>query len=105
MSEAKPLNDVVDVVDVDVVGVAAVVESAVDRVATKAEEIHRAVGNAPITLLERLGLLASSADDLREVHQDAIGVVYDLVREINHSVHDLGQELRQSLEERDSAEA
>ena len=97
MSEAKTLNDVLDVVDV--------VENAVDRVATKAEEIHRAVGNAPITLLERLGLLASSADELREVHRDAIGVVYDLVRDINHSVHDLGQDLARSLEERDSAEA
>lgn len=100
MNEGKPLKDVVDVVDV--------VEDTVDRVATRAEEIHRAVGNAPITLLERLGLLASSADDLREVHQDAIGVVYDLVRDINHSVHDLAQDLThdlaKSLEERDSAE-
>jgi hypothetical protein len=95
MTQAKPLNDMV--------------ETAVDRVATKAEEIHRAVGAAPITMLERLGLLAESADDLREVHNDAVGVVYDLVRDINHSVHDLSKDLTEDLkttfEELDSAEA
>jgi hypothetical protein len=95
MTQAKPLNDMV--------------ETAVDRVATKAEEIHRAVGAAPITMLERLGLLAKSADDLREVHNDAVGVVYDLVRDINHSVHDLTKDLTEDLkttfEELDSAEA
>jgi hypothetical protein len=58
----------------------------VDEGADTAEEIHRKVLNLPLDLLERNGVLGSTTKDLRRFQDETIGVVYDLVRGINHEV-------------------
>ena len=65
------------------------VRDAVDKGATTAEEIHKAVASLPLNALEKLELFETSAKEVKEIQDLSIGAVYDLIREINHQVTDL----------------
>ena len=69
------------------------VRKAVDEGADAAEEIHKKVVNLPLDVLERNGVLESTAKDLRRFQDQAIGAVYDLVRGINHDVVKLANDV------------
>lgn len=77
------------------------IEDAVDRGATTAEEIHRAIADMPLGVLERLGLLERTAGDVRRVQDASLGAVYALIREVNHHVARLAADL---LEQRSGRE-
>ena len=69
------------------------VEDAVDKGATTVEEIHRAIADMPLTVLERLGLLEATTTEVRRVQETSIGAIYDLIRDVNHKVAKLATEL------------
>jgi predicted transcriptional regulator len=69
------------------------VRKAVDDGADAAEEIHKKAVNLPLDLLERNGVLESTAEDIRRLQDQAIGAVYDLVRGINHEVVKLADDV------------
>ena len=62
------------------------VERTVDRGTTTCEEIHRAIAEVPFDTLERVGVLERSRDDVKRIHDETVGAVYDLIRDINHQV-------------------
>ena len=72
------------------------VRDAVDKGATAAEEIHKAVVSLPLNVVEKLELFETSAKEVKKVQDLSIGAVYDLVREINHQVTDLAAEILQT---------
>jgi hypothetical protein len=78
---------------------ARLVEEAIDKGANTAEEIHRAVMDMPVNALESLGL-ATTANAVKKVQDSSIGALYELIREINHSVAGLAKDL---LKQRESA--
>jgi hypothetical protein len=65
----------------------------VDEGADSAEEIHKKVAGLALEVLERNRIFERTVRDLRKVQEDAIGVVYEAVREINHSVVRLAQDV------------
>lgn len=69
------------------------IEEAVDQGATAAEEIHRAIADMPLGVLEKLGLLERTTRDVRRIQDVSVGAVYDLVRDVNHKVAGLVEEL------------
>jgi polyhydroxyalkanoate synthesis regulator phasin len=69
------------------------VEEAVAKGATTAEEIHRSVADLPLTVLERLGLFEETTSEVRKIQEASIGAVYDLIRDVNHKVGKLATEL------------
>ncbi len=69
------------------------VRKAVDEGADAAEEIHKKVVNLPLDVLERNGVLESTAKDLRRFQDQTISAVYDLVRGINHDVVKLADDV------------
>ncbi len=69
------------------------VREAVDGGADAAEEIHKRVVNLPLDVLERNGVLESTAKDLRRFQDQAIGALYDLVRGVNHDVVKLAKDV------------
>jgi hypothetical protein len=71
---------------------AKLVEEAIDKGANTAEEIHRAVMDMPVTVLESLGL-ASAAKKVKKVQDSSIGALYELIHEINHSVGRLAKDM------------
>ena len=62
------------------------IEKTVDRGATTAEEIHRAIADLPFEALERLGVLETSGGEIKRIHDDTVSAVYDLVRQVNHKI-------------------
>jgi hypothetical protein len=74
---------------VDVGKLAKRVRKAVDEGTDAAERIHKRAVNLPLDVLERNGMLGSTAKDLRRFQDQTIGAVYDLVRGINHEVRKL----------------
>ena len=67
-------------------------EDIIDEGANSAEEIHRAVLDLPVTMLENLGL-KSSSKNMKKVQDSSIGAVYKLIHEINHEVANLATRL------------
>jgi len=78
------------------------VEDVVDRGANTVEEIHRAIADMPLQVLDDLGLLEGATDEVRRIQDVSIGAIYGLVRDVNHKVARLAGEV---LEERSSAAA
>ncbi len=75
------------------------VEEVVDKGATTAEDIHRAVADLPIKVLEELGLFEQTTQDVKKIQETSIGALYDFIREVNHKVTGLAADV---LEERES---
>jgi hypothetical protein len=76
--------------------VADLVQEAIEKGATTAEDVHKAIANLPLKILEELEPLKKPIKEVRRVQDHSIGAVYDLIREINRRVGKLASEaLRQ----------
>ena len=64
----------------------ALIEEAIAKGATTAEEIHRAIADLPLKMLVKIDVLAGPAKKIKRVQDESIGAVYDLIREINEQV-------------------
>jgi uncharacterized NAD-dependent epimerase/dehydratase family protein len=77
------------------------VEEAVEKGANTVEEIHRSIAELPITVLEQIGLFEKTTSDVRKIQEASIGAIYDVIRDVNHSVAKLaGDILEQASESR-----
>ena len=72
------------------------IQDAMDRGATTVEEIHKAVAELPLDVLEQNGLFERTAAEVREVQDRSIGAVYDLIRDVNRRVGELATDLLES---------
>lgn len=68
------------------------IQDEIDKGATKVEEIHRAIANLPLTILEQIDLVKGPATAVERIQDHTIGAVYDLIRYINEQVWTLGSE-------------
>jgi hypothetical protein len=68
-------------------------QNLVDKGASTAEEIHRAIADLPLEVMARNGLFEQTAADLRRIQDRSIGAVYDTIREVNHRVSELASQL------------
>ena len=69
------------------------IEETIDKGATTAEDIHRAITSLPITMLERLGASEEATQGARKIQDSTIGSIYELVHDINHKVLGLANDL------------
>jgi hypothetical protein len=69
------------------------VRDAVDRGADSAEEIHRKVADLPLRMLESMELLEDAVKEVRRVSERSIGALYGFVRDVNHEVIRLADDL------------
>jgi hypothetical protein len=69
------------------------VQEEVAKGATTVEEIHRAIADLPLKVLEDSDLLKGTAKEVRRVQDRTIGAVYDAIREVNEKVGDFASEL------------
>ena len=68
-------------------------QDTVDRGVTGVEGIHRSIADLPLEVMERNGLLAATAADVREIQDRSIGAVYDVIRDVNRRIGELASEL------------
>ena len=71
---------------------ARLVEGLIDKGANTAEEIHRAVSDLPVSVLESLGM-EETAEDVKKIQDSSIGAIYELIHDVNHKVADLAADL------------
>jgi hypothetical protein len=69
------------------------VQREVDDGATSVEEIHKAIANLPLDILDRLDLFEETAKGARKVQEASIGAMYDVIRRVNEEVGTLAKEL------------
>ncbi len=69
------------------------IRDAIDQGASSVEEIHKAIADLPLDVLERNGLLEEAAAEIRKIQDRTIGAVYDVIREVNQRVNDLASDL------------
>ncbi len=70
------------------------VQETIEKGATTVEEVHRAIMNQPIDIIEKIApRLESTAESVKEVQNRTIGGVYDIIRTVNKEVGKIAQEL------------
>jgi hypothetical protein len=73
------------------------VQDEIDKGTTTVEEIHKAIADLPLKMLEEIDLLKGPAKEVRRVQDRALGAIYDLIRDINHKVWTFASELLADL--------
>ena len=73
--------------------VARFIQDAIDKGATTVEDIHKAIADLPLKILEESDLLRGPAKEVRRLQDHTIGAVYDLIRGINEQVGSLASDL------------
>jgi hypothetical protein len=73
------------------------IQESVDQGAKTAEEIHRAIADLPLEIMERAEVFGKTARQIREMQDKAIGAVYDLVRDVNKRVGNYSSDLVERL--------
>ncbi len=69
------------------------VEGPIDEVIHAVEQIHRTVADVPFEILNRLGVMERSADEIKRIHDDSLTAIYTAVREVHHELTDLADGL------------
>jgi hypothetical protein len=84
---------------------ASFIQDAIDKGATTVEEIHKAIADMPLKMLEESELLKGPAKEVRRAQDHTIGVIYDVIRGINQQVGTLASELLAEATKRRGARA
>jgi hypothetical protein len=79
------------------------VQREIDDGATTVEEIHKAIANLPLDILERLDVFEEMVKDVRKVQETSIGAIYDVIRRVNHEVGNYAKELLEGRPTRTAA--
>ncbi len=62
------------------------IQDEIDKGATTVEEIHKAIADLPLKILEQIELVKGPAKVVQRVQDHTIGAIYDLIRYINEQV-------------------
>lgn len=69
------------------------VQREVEDGATSVEQIHKAIANLPLEVLDRLDIFEEASKGARKVQEATIGAMYDVIRKVNEEVGKLAKEL------------
>ncbi len=69
------------------------VQREIDDGATSVEEIHKAIANLPLEILDRLDIFQETSKGARKVQEATIGAMYDVIRKVNDEVGKLTKEI------------
>jgi hypothetical protein len=69
------------------------VQDEIDKGATTVEEIHKAIADLPLKFLEESDMLKGPAKEARRVQDHSIGVIYDVIREVNEKIGTFASDL------------
>jgi hypothetical protein len=69
------------------------IQDEIDKGATTVEEIHKAIADLPLKILEESDLLKGPAKEVQRVQDRTIGMIYDAIREVNERVGTFASEL------------
>ena len=73
------------------------VRDAIDKSVTTVEDIHKSIARLPFEALGESAFLRGPANEVRRLHDQAIGAVYGVIRRVNHRVGSLATGLVDEL--------
>jgi len=71
----------------------ALVQDAIKKGANTAEDVHRAIADRPLKMLEKIDALSGPAKKIKRVQDESIGSIYDLIRQINEQVGNYAKDM------------
>lgn len=74
-------------------GLKDLVQTAIDKGATSVEDVHKAIANMPLNVLEKIGPLETPAKEFKRIHENSVGAVYDIIRKVNNQVGEIAGSL------------
>jgi uncharacterized NAD-dependent epimerase/dehydratase family protein len=69
------------------------IQEAIDKGATTVEEIHTAIADLPLKILEDADVMKRQAKDIRRIQHRSIGAVYDLIRDVNKRIGEMAEDI------------
>ncbi|MCJ7683525.1 MAG: hypothetical protein MUO68_04450 [Desulfobacteraceae bacterium] len=79
-------------------GLLDLVQVAIDKGATSVEDVQKAVANQPLNILEKIAPLKTPVKGIKEIQNQTIGSVYDIIRTINQEVNVMAKDLLAKVE-------
>ena len=79
-------------------GLLDLIQVAIDKGATSVEDVQKAVANKPLNILEKIAPLKTPVKGIREIQNQTIGSVYDIIRTINQEVNVMAKDLLAKVE-------
>jgi len=69
------------------------IQDEIDKGATTVEEIHKAIADLPLKILQDTDLLRGPAKEVKRVQDHTIGAIYNVIRDVNEKVGRFASEL------------
>jgi hypothetical protein len=71
--------------------------NAFDKGTRTVEDIHLAISDLPFGILKRLGVLEKSGEEIKKIHDETVGAIYDTIREVGHKVAGFADDLEEDV--------
>jgi hypothetical protein len=71
--------------------------NAFDKGTRTVEDIHLSISDLPFGILKRLGVLEKSGEEIKKIHDETVGAIYDTIREVGHKVAGFADELEEDV--------
>ena len=75
------------------------VQDAIDKGATSVEQIHKAIVDLPLSVLEKNGLLDVDSEQRDAMWNKSVGQVYEAIRRVNQEVGELASQAFEAIDD------
>jgi len=83
-------------------GLKDLVKESIDKGSTTAEDVTKSIAGLPFETLAKIGPLADSINGLKELQDESIGKVYDMIRSVNQQVNELADNMLEKVEKKET---
>ncbi len=80
------------------IGLVDMVKDFIDKGARSVEEIHKAILDQPLEIIEKFGPLEGPAKKAKAIQDRTIGSVYEIIHKINDEVGKVAKDLLEKME-------
>lgn len=70
-----------------------IVQKTIDDGATTVEQVHRSIATMPFDVLEKIDALQKPVNQVREIHDQTVGNIYETIRLLNERVGEIARGL------------
>lgn len=84
-------------------GLVDLIQETINKGATTVEEVHKAILNQPLEVIERVAPAVKATAAVRRVQDLTVGSVYDVIRTINNEVGRIAKDLLTKADPKDVA--
>jgi hypothetical protein len=79
-------------------GLVSLVQEAIENGATTVEDVHRSIASKPLDVLSNFEPIEGAVDRMRQIQDETIGNVYEMIRTINAQVGEIAKNMLDKVE-------